>query len=50
MEKKYWIYKVIWMCPVCGKEKYDRIRKYTKKPLKVEQRQTVRDYYDWCNE
>jgi len=38
------------MCPVCGKERVDRERRYGKKPKNYNMRQSVVDVYDWCNE
>ena len=49
MKKKYWIYKTIDYCPVCGREDIYRERRYTKKPKLFNNRQEWVVHYDYCN-
>jgi hypothetical protein len=48
MKNKYWIYKTIYYCPLCGKEKIYRERRYTKKPKNFSYRQEWKESYDYC--
>ncbi|MDO8604022.1 MAG: hypothetical protein Q7K40_01250 [bacterium] len=50
MKKKYWYEYFTYGCPVCGREKTDKIRRYTEKPKEWEKRFNQTDVYDWCNE
>lgn len=47
--KKYWIYKTVYMCPLCGSEKVYRERMYTEKPIEWTERQSLKDHYDYCD-
>ena len=47
--ENFWIYKTTYMCPLCGKEKVYRERKYDKKPKDWNLRQTLIEYYDYCD-
>ena len=49
MKKKYWIYKTVEYCPVCGREDIYRERRYTKKPKLFNNRQELVVHYDYCN-
>ena len=48
MTKKYWIFKTVYYCPLCGKEKVYRERRYTKKPESFNKRQDWNEKYDYC--
>ena len=46
---KYWILKYTSYCPLCGKEKIYRERKYTPKPENPNERYQVDEHYDYCD-
>lgn len=50
--KKYWYKYFIGECPVCGKNKSYKVRQYTLKPSKLEDRYIYlsdAECYDWCD-
>ena len=47
---KYWIYRTTYYCPLCGKEKDYRERRYTKKPKHFSHRQELKEKYDYCDD
>jgi len=46
---KYWIFKTIYYCPICGKEQIYRERKYTEKPNNYNLRYELIESYDYCD-
>lgn len=48
-EKKYWIYKTTYMCPVCGDEDVYRNRMENPKPEDWGDRNEVKERFDYCN-
>jgi len=50
IKTKFWIHKSIFECPVCGREKVYRSRKYGEKPENFFERFEIIQDYDWCNE
>ena len=48
-KKKYWYHITTWYCPVCGKEKISKTRKYTKKPKDYNKIYEILADYDYCD-
>lgn len=47
---KYWYFITIHTCPVCGRQKTYRERKYNEKPMNMENRYELEDIYDHCED
>ena len=50
VKKEYWYSFYTVSCPVCGSERTDKQREYSKKPSDYWERHELKEYYDWCNE
>jgi len=50
MINKYWYMTYIIECPVCGSTDRYRERKYTERPLDIEERFDYKQQYDHCED
>jgi hypothetical protein len=49
MKIDYWIYKTVYMCPLCGHAKAFNQRRLGKKPKDPSDRKTLKEVYDYCD-
>jgi hypothetical protein len=50
MKAPYWYLITIDECPVCGRNKTYRERRYTPKPVEPSERYSYEQHYDWCDQ
>ena len=48
-KKKYWILSYTQICPVCGQEHTYKSREYSEKPKDWNERNEIKEVYDYCN-
>jgi len=48
--RKHWYFIYTNYCPVCGRERVFRERRYDKRPKRWEARHRVEEVYDYCDE
>ena len=48
-KRKYWYFIVYEECPVCGRGKEYRERRYTRRPNDARKRHKFEQRYDWCD-
>ena len=49
-KKKYWYLITSTECPICGKGRWYRERKYTKRPKTPSLRRYIIERYDYCQD
>ena len=49
-KRKYWYLFIYTACPLCGRGKIWKERKYSKKPKYPDQRHISKQVYDYCEQ